>query len=240
MKLLNYLWNGLLLLGLLSYVSCSLTGIKGNGNVVKVERNIKPFSELEFNGVFDVVLSQGNKEKLVIEADENLIDIVEIKNEGDKLIIDFKKGKSVKKSTNFIIYVTVKNITNINMSGVGDLKNNSSLNLKTLTLENAGVGNVDININTSILDVKNSGVGDVNLMGTTSHLIVNNSGVGNINAETLKAKDVKLNNSGVGDATVYASDNIEIKAGGFGDIRFYGHPVQKNINKGGVGKVYEK
>jgi hypothetical protein len=240
MKLYNYAWSGFIFLGLLAYTSCSLTGIKGNGNVVKVEQNIEPFSELEFKGVFDVILSQGDKEKLVIEADENLIDIVEIKNEGAKLNIDFKKGKSVKKSTKFNVYVTVKDLITINMSGVGDLKNNGSLNLKTLKLEKTGVGDIDLNVNTMILNVKNSGVGTINLQGTTDHLDIDNSGVGDVHTKTLKANNVKLDNSGVGDVTVYASKKIEISANGVGDLKYYGHPVQKHINNNGVGKVYEK
>lgn len=240
MKLGSYVWSSVLLVGLVAYASCSFKGIKGNGNVVKIEKEIGAFSELEVKGVFDIILTQGDNEKIEIETDENLIDIVSVVNENNRLIIDFKKGKRVRKSTKFNIYVTLKDLTSIEMEGVGDLKNNGILNLKTLTLINTGVGDVDLNINSSILNINNSGVGDVNLLGSASHLIIDNSGVGDIQAESFKAKDVKLNNSGVGDAIVYASENINITAGGVGDVEFYGSPQQKHISKGGVGKVYER
>ncbi len=240
MKVGSYVWSSVLLLGLLAYASCSFKGIKGNGNVVKIEKEIGAFSELEFKGVFDVILIQGDKEKLEIETDENLIDVISVVNKNNKLIIDYKKGKSVRKSTKFNIYVTLKEVTSIEMNGVGDLKNEGVLNLKTLTLTNSGVGDVNMNINASILDVNNSGVGDINLLGSASHLVIANSGVGDVQAEEFKAKDVKLNNSGVGDAIVFASENIDITAGGVGDVEFYGSPQQKHISKGGVGKVYEK
>lgn len=240
MKVGSYVWSSVLLLGLLAYASCSFKGIKGNGNVVKIEKEIGAFSELEFKGVFDVILIQGDKEKLEIETDENLIDVISVVNKNNKLIIDYKKGKSVRKSTKFNIYVTLKEVTSIEMNGVGDLKNEGVLNLKTLTLTNSGVGDVNMNINASILDVNNSGVGDINLLGSASHLVIANSGVGDVQAEAFKAKDVKLNNSGVGDAIVFASENIDITAGGVGDVEFYGSPQQKHISKGGVGKVYEK
>lgn len=240
MKLGSYVLSGVLLLGLLAYTSCSLTGIKGNGKVVKVEKKISSFSEIEFNGVFNVILSQGEKEKLVIETDENLIDIVDVKNEGNKLIVDYKKGKSVRKPTKFNIYVTLKNIESLKMNGVGDLDNTGVLNLKTLEIDNSGVGDIDLNISSSILDIKNSGVGDVNLQGDASHLIINNSGVGDIDAEIFKAKDVKLKNSAVGDVKVLALENIDADVSGVGEVDIYGHPAVKKINNSGVGKVHEK
>ncbi len=240
MRLSSYVWSGFLFIGLLAYASCSFTGIKGNGNVVKVEKNIKPFTELEFDGVFDVILTQGETEKLEIEADENLIDLVTIKNVGNQLIVGFKKGTNLRKSTKFNIYITLKDITSLTMEGVGDIKNTGTLNLKTLEINKSGVGDLNLNISSSILDVNNSGVGDVNLTGSSTHLIIDNSGVGDVIADTFKADDVKLDNNGVGDAKVFASEKIDIKNSGVGDVEFYGTPKNKHINKGGVGKVYQR
>jgi len=240
MRLSSYVWSGFLFIGLLAYASCSFTGIKGNGNVVKVEKNIKPFTELELDGVFDVILTQGETEKLEIEADENLIDLVTIKNVGNKLIVGFKKGTNLRKSTKFNVYITLKDITSLTMEGVGDIKNMGRLNLKTLEINKTGVGDLNLNISSSILDINSSGVGDVNLTGSSSHLIIDNSGVGDVIADTFKADDVKLDNNGVGDAKVFASEKINITNSGVGDVEFYGSPKEKHINKGGVGKVYQR
>ena len=64
--------------------------IEGSGNIITKEITVKPFDELSIGGVFSVLISQGNKEQLRIEADDNLQDLFEVKNEGSKLVISMK------------------------------------------------------------------------------------------------------------------------------------------------------
>src|SRR6266516_5348552 len=67
------------------------TKIEGSGNVITKEITVQPFDELSLSGVFSVLLSQGSKEQVKIEADDNLQELFEVKNEGSKLIISMKK-----------------------------------------------------------------------------------------------------------------------------------------------------
>ncbi|HSG68712.1 MAG TPA: DUF2807 domain-containing protein, partial [Bacteroidales bacterium] len=84
-----------ILLALLLLASTSLmagcvhgiTGEKGNGKVVKQLRDVKGFNSLEVGGAFTVYLSQGDKESLTIEADENLLDLITTEVHGDRLEI---------------------------------------------------------------------------------------------------------------------------------------------------------
>src|SRR5688500_19605133 len=69
--------------------------IEGSGNIITKEITIKPFDELSIGGVFSVLISQGNKEQLKIEADDNLKELFEVKNEGSKLVISMKKDVGI-------------------------------------------------------------------------------------------------------------------------------------------------
>ncbi|MFT6243719.1 MAG: hypothetical protein ACJA0U_000373 [Salibacteraceae bacterium] len=46
--------------------------VTGDGNVTKQVRNIKSFSEINIEGLFDVTISQGEKESVTVETDANL------------------------------------------------------------------------------------------------------------------------------------------------------------------------
>ena len=65
--------------------------IEGSGNVVTKNVAVQSFNELDVSGVFHLILIQGSKEAVKIEADDNLQDLFEVKNEGSKLIVGMKK-----------------------------------------------------------------------------------------------------------------------------------------------------
>ncbi len=67
------------------------TTLEGNGKLVTREVSVSSFEALKASGVYELKLSQGNKESVKIEADENLQELFEVKNEGAKLVIDMKK-----------------------------------------------------------------------------------------------------------------------------------------------------
>src|SRR5262245_26110896 len=68
--------------------------IEGSGNVITKEIPVKSFDELTALGVFSLELSQGDKEQLKIEADDNLMDLFIVENEDSKLKIHMKKETS--------------------------------------------------------------------------------------------------------------------------------------------------
>ena len=67
-----------------------------------------PFSAIEIGGVLNVYLEQGDTEALTVEADENLLDIIETENRGKTLVIRLKKGVELKKAKQKNVYVTLK------------------------------------------------------------------------------------------------------------------------------------
>src|SRR6476659_8504906 len=65
--------------------------LEGNGKLVTRDVPVSSFDALKASGVYELKLSQGAKEAVKIEADENLQDLFQVHNEGSKLIIDMKK-----------------------------------------------------------------------------------------------------------------------------------------------------
>ena len=67
--------------------------IEGNGKLVTREVSVKAFDQLEAHGIYELKLTQGDKESVRIEADENLQGYFTVTNEGSTLMIDTKKLK---------------------------------------------------------------------------------------------------------------------------------------------------
>src|SRR5215204_1687544 len=93
--------------------------IEGSGNVITKEITVKSFDELNASGVFNLLLSQGDKESLKIEADDNLMDLFIIENEGSTLKIKMKKNSNFNRKKQVKVYVTVKTLKRRGLGMVG-------------------------------------------------------------------------------------------------------------------------
>ncbi len=89
------------------------------------------------------------------------------------------------------------------------------------------------NISSDNCSVKASGGCDIKVSGRTNNLTLSASGGVDIHASKLIAKGVKADCSGAADASVYATEFIDVKLSGACDFECYGHPskVIKNIDK---------
>ena len=225
------------LLSLNTVVFAFAQDVKGNGNVVKQEREIQPFSKLKIGGVLNVYLSQGDTESLTIEADENLLDMIETINRGDKLTIRLKEGIEIKKAKQKNIYLTLKNIDDLEIGGVVNVETTTPLQVTNLDVEIGGVSNTDLDLRCETLTADAQMVGTLTLRGEVQEADIKNAGVGNLKAYDLKVDRLTIKNSGVGSAEVYAQDEISITASGVGSVRYKGDPTVKELNTSGMGKV---
>lgn len=204
--------------------------IEGNGNIITRSVPIQPFTELDAKGVYQLILSQGSSESLKIEADENLQDLFDIKNEGQKLVIEMKKNKNLqlKGKSKLKVYLTFKDLNKLRLSTVGNVSSEGKLRFKDLTLDNNSVGNVTLDLSAENLIVKNTSVGNVHLEGKAESATINNSGVGSFRAGDFVVKSIRITNSGVGHAEVNAEKELQVEENMLGKVKNKGNaPMRK-------------
>lgn len=211
--------------------------IKGSGNVITRTIEVQPFSKLEIGGIFDVYITQGNTESVQVEADDNLIDLVKVENVRDALVLNSECQSNVHRPFTMKIHVTVKNLNELNFTGIGDVHAEGSINGGQLLIENSGVGDVKLNLEYDKLKVVYSAVGNIVLSGNVKDVEMDCSGVGNVKAYDLKVQHLELNHNGVGNAEVQAVESLDIDFSGIGDVYYKGSPSKKNIQKNGIGNV---
>ena len=211
--------------------------VRGNGDVTTEVHNVKAFSTLELAGVLNVYIEQGDKESVTVETDENLHEYVIIENRGDALIVDTQKRISIKRKKKMNVYVTVRDIDRLKISGVGHVETSETLRLKELNLRIKSVGNVTLDLEADYLDARLSSVGNVSLSGKIGEAEIDNTGVGKLAAYDLQNEVLKLKAAGVGKTEVYASKELAIKSTGVGNVYYKGDAVITDLNVRGVGKV---
>jgi hypothetical protein len=206
--------------------------IEGNGKIVTRDVKVTSFNSLKASGIYELKLSQGNTEAVKIEADENLQDLFQVHNEGDKLVIEMKKmeNRNFNIKTKLKVYVTFKNLKEMELSTVGNVASEEQLSFTDLDLKNKSVGNVDLKLTASKIDIKNSSVGNVHLSGKAENATVKNSGVGSIEAGNFVVQTMNIENSGVGHAEVNAAKDLKVNDSFLGKGRNKGAAATRRMN----------
>jgi hypothetical protein len=207
--------------------------IEGNGKMVTRDVAVSSFDALKASGVYELKLSQGNKESVKIEADENLQEYFTVRNEGSQLVIDMKKldNKNLKTKGKMRVFVTFKNIKNLELSTVGNVASEESLSFTDLSFKNQSVGDVNLQLTANKLELNNSSVGILKLTGKAQDAVVKNKGVGAFEAGGLVVQTMNIENTGVGAAVVNAEKNLKVKDSFLGKVNNKGSAAARRMNK---------
>lgn len=211
--------------------------ITGDGNVVKEIRSISAFDKIEAGGVINVVLIQGNGESLIVEADKNLIPLVQTKVEGSTLYISTKEKTEIEESTKMNVYITFGNLKEIVLSGVGNVNTENPVKSENLSVKNNSVGNMDLKLECGNIKIENNSVGNTTLSGNADKAEISLNSVGNLEAFDLRVQVLIIDNNSVGNAEVNSEKEIYITQNGMGNISYRGNAVVKKLVNNGVGKV---
>jgi hypothetical protein len=207
--------------------------IEGNGKVVTREVFISSFEALKASGVYELKLAQGSKESVKIEADENLQEYFNVRNEGNKLVIDMQKLKNlnIKNRVTMKVYVTFKNLKELDLSTVGNVASEQQLSFADLQLKNRSVGNVDLKLTANRVDLSNSSVGNMRLSGKADEAVMKNNGVGSLQAASFVVQSLNIENTGVGNAEVNATKELKVKDSMTGKVKNTGAATARRMNR---------
>jgi len=235
LKFLSLLLSAILFTGI--SVTANNLPEEGNGKVVKVEKtDIKPFTEVEVGGVFDVLISQGEKHMVIIETDENLVDLVTAKVKDDRLYLD---AAGIEKATKLLITVVSPKYTSIVGHGASNYNTEGVINTESIYLLFSGASNAKLNIVASDkIEAEISGACDIELVGSAEKFEVEISGAAHLDAEELIATVTEIEASGVSNVTAFAVEKGDAEVSGVSDVKFVKSSTAiYNIEKiGHVGK----
>jgi hypothetical protein len=205
--------------------------IEPSGKIITKDVNVTSFDQLDVSGVFSLMLVQGTKEEVKIEADDNLQSLFEVKNEGSKLVIGMKKDVNINGKIKMKVYITFKSLKSMDLKTVGNVISEANMSFGDLDINNKSVGNVDLKLTTQNLNIQNKSVGNVTLNGKADNVTIKNKGVGSIQAASFLVQKMDIDNSGVGSAEVNAEKELKVKDSFLGKVSNRGSATIRRMNK---------
>jgi Putative auto-transporter adhesin, head GIN domain len=212
--------------------------VRGNGVVKTVERNVSSFKNVEVSGAIKVYVSQGDFKPIRIEGDENLLEYLEVDQQGDKITVRTRHGFNLSPTVDMKIYVTAPVYNNIEVSGACDIIGQTKIdNPEALSLDASGVAKIKMEVNAPKLSAEISGSGSIDLKGQTKDVELGLSGAAEAHCYELLSENTKVDISGAGSAQVYASVKLSAEVSGAGNVSYKGNATDVSQKVSGAGSV---
>ena len=236
-KIFSVLMLVSLFLGITSlFASCNMIGgTSGDGNVLKETRKVSTFDAIDVSGAFDIIIKQGAAEEVTVEADANLLPIIRTEVVGGTLKIETRKP--VHHVTVMKIYVTVKDLKRIDVSGAVDIQTDGRLTVPELSIDGSGASDAKMDIAVQKLKLDCSGASKLKFSGTAVDVNMDLSGASDIFGFDLTAENYDIDISGAGNAQINVSKKLHAEISGAGSVKYKGSPTEVDQSVSGAGSI---
>lgn len=218
-------------------------------------RDVSGFDRLEVEGSGEMVISQGDTESLVVEAEPQVLEAITTSVANGVLKIGRAPGARIPASSPIRFELTVRTLEGMTMAGSASvvlaklhtdqlrvtISGSSHVDVEQLRTHELdvnilGSGTLDVNaMNGDELHTRIGGSGSVRIAGTVTVQSVEITGSGDLHARALESSTAEVTVLGSGNAEVWASDTLSIQVMGSGNVRYRGTPSVNSIVTGSGG-----
>jgi len=191
------------------------------GDLTKQDRTVKDFDSVDIGGAFEVVLKQGSQEALTVEAEADMLEKIKTEVKGHTLKIYTDKN-CCWDNHGMVIYLTVKELKYMEISGACELKTEGEMKLNDLEMEVSGASEMDLNLSLSKLDLDISGASEITLTGSCGQVYMDASGACELDALNFRVETMTIDGSGASECKVNVTKDLQVDASGATSVKYTG------------------
>ncbi|AXY76763.1 DUF2807 domain-containing protein [Paraflavitalea soli] len=213
---------------LLLFATSCKKKINGDGPSITQSRTVADFTKVSLGIPGILYVTQEPGYKLTIDAQQNILDIIETPVSGGELRIKFDNGKRIGSHDKVIIRVSAPLFNALNVSGDGDISSNSTLQSSSLRLGLSGSGSITLAGTevTGKLEAFISGSGNIQINGGVADAgDLNISGSGGIEMLDVSFKNAITHISGSGNIKAGVVQQLDANISGSGSVYYKGAPL---------------
>lgn len=185
---------------------------------IKEERDLSGFSNIALNGSMDMEIEIGPEFKVIVNADDRIIERIETEIRGSTLYVGRERGsRRGFRNARILVTVTLPSLEGFSTNGSGDA-----------WIE--GVNGVNF-----IFD--QNGSGDTEISGSCQAGEFEMNGSGDLDARDFSCEAAEIDTNGSGDIILNVTGEVSIDSRGSGDVTLYGEPSIKKLSTRGSGDL---
>ena len=220
------------------FLCSSCEKIEGEGPVVSELRTHNQFTGIDLRASADVFFTIDTVFRVELRAQQNILDVLETYISNNNLVIRFKNDVRVKSHDPIQAIIHLPAVSNLRISGSGDIRSMSNLVAGALNLEVSGSGDIELTgITATDLEARISGSGSIRAVnGVVGEERLTISGSGDIDLAHVATTKAVASISGSGNIWVTVSQILNATISGSGSVHYKGQP-QISASVSGSGKV---
>lgn len=202
-------------------------------------RTASGFHALEVSHAFNVYLTQGNEEGVVVSAAtakirENIV--VEVKD--GVLRIGLRKGLRLGGGNQELkAYVSFKQLDRLEAGGACNIYTGKNWKAGDLQVKLSGASDLKGSLVAESLKVELSGASDMECRGNVKRLSVGASGASNFKGYDLQAEFCDADASGASEIRLTVSKELSVEASGASRVKYRGEAVIREMKNSGASTV---
>ena len=220
----------LIIASALFFFSCNYK--KGSGNIVSEKRQTASFKSIKVSGDFEVIIKKGDREEVVIEADDNLINNIETKVVNGQLRI--RTTDHNLRNAHFKATVTAPYINDIRASASARVTTDNMDSPDAIELHASSAATITAEVDAPVVTGQSSSGAELILSGRTKNFKGSVSSGAEIKANNLLSETSVIKASSGASASVHASVSLNASASSGASISYTGGAnVKKTASSGG-------
>lgn len=211
--------------------------VTGSGNLKKQTRTPGAFQGVALSLNAQVQVRLGASESVTIEADDNVLALVDsVVENGTLKIRPVRRGLNLHNAT-IRVTVQARRIDRLSVGGSGTIEAHA-LKAPALNVEIGGSGSVRLHQpDTEALDVSVGGSGNLEATGGSARRVnIGIGGSGDVRLDRTRAVTANVNLAGSGNVLLDVREVLKVTIAGSGDVEYYGDP-QVSRTVAGSGEV---
>ena len=211
--------------------------VVGSGKVVSETRSVSSFTHVLVSGSGQAEITIGDSDSLVIEAEDNILPLIESSVSNGRLSLGLKSNTSISTMRGIRYIITVKSLTGVEVSGSADITVTNTAHADTFNAATSGSGAIQLaDVQAGTLNAHTSGSGNITAAGKVATATITTSGSGDFNGANLQCASATATTSGSGNVTLWTTDSLTARTSGSGSVRYYGQPSVSR-SESGSGRV---
>ena len=214
--------------------------VRGSGNITSETRSVSGFNNVDVSGAIDVFVKQDSATSVKVEADDNLLEYIEVYTDNSTLVIHTENGMRLRPSNKIKVYISNPNYREFEVSGASSIHSENqitSTDMLRVGLSGASDGKMEFDAPRITVDL--SGASNITIRGKTKDFEGGASGASDLRCFDLLTENSDIELSGASGAEIYASVKLAGSVSGASHIKYKGNATTSVSSSGasGVNKI---
>jgi len=214
--------------------------VKGSGHVITENRTASGFNNVDISGAIDVYVKQDSVSSVKVEADDNILEYIQVHSDGSTLEIYTENNIRLKPTNKIKVYISNPQYKEIQVSGASTIRcENEITSADAIDIGLSGASDGRLELNAPKISVHLTGASNTSIKGKTKDFEGSASGASEIRGFDLLSENADVDASGASHIEIFASVKIDGQASGASSVNYKGN-AQSSVEKSGASSVNKK